>query len=53
MDDIIDRIGSRISAWLWFARSTSLGSDALVTDLLGEVGTVPRRTQDASLDDPR
>lgn len=53
MDDIIDRIGSRISAWLWFARSTSLGSDALVTDLLGEVGPLQRPPHEAESGDPR
>lgn len=53
MDDIIDRIGFRISAWIWFARSTSLGSDVFVSDLLDEVGTPARRPQDMALEDRR
>ena len=51
MDHIIHDIGSRISAWLWFARSTSLGSGEFVTDLLDEVGAPARRAHEA--DEPR
>ena len=52
MDDIIETLGSRISAWLWFARTTSLGSDDLVNDLLDEVGAT-RRSVDGAADEPR
>ena len=38
MDQFFDRIGSQISTWLWFARSTRLGSDEFVMDLLHDVG---------------
>jgi hypothetical protein len=52
MDQFIDTLGSRISAWLWFARTTSLGSDDLVNDLLDEVGAT-RRPVEGSADEPR
>jgi hypothetical protein len=49
MDGFIDRIGLSVSTWLWFARSTRLGSDEMVDDLIGDMALpIPRRDGEAA-----